>query len=315
MKHFTLAVILSTLQLAVSSRAQEGKETAPAPTEMVDGIGGVFIFSEDPKRLSDWYQEHLGITFLGSTEQGFFYKAFRAVSPEDPSRALNTNFSIMKATAPLPERRADVQTEQVYGDRLFMVNFQVRDIDATLAHLTAKGVKIIKREEYSYGRFAWVYDDDGNRIELYQPLRRPLDSETVRKPVSPLEQLSWLAGTWRRETAQALTYETWRQLSNSTFEGESFRLAKASGDTVFTESLLLVAMQEAVFYIPKVAENAYPVPFKLTVLEDDRAIFENPRHDFPQRVIYARSGHDAFTATVEGELNGKQRRIDFHFVR
>lgn len=79
----------------------------------------------------------------------------------------------MKATAPLSERHVNPKTQEVYGDQLFMVNFQVRDIDATLAHLTAKRVKIIKRQDFSYGRFTWVYDGDGNRIELYQPLRRP----------------------------------------------------------------------------------------------------------------------------------------------
>jgi predicted enzyme related to lactoylglutathione lyase len=51
-----------------------------------------------------------------------------------------------------------------------MVNLRVRDIDAVLEHLAARGVRPIKREEYDYGRFAWIRDLDGNRIELYQPL-------------------------------------------------------------------------------------------------------------------------------------------------
>jgi predicted enzyme related to lactoylglutathione lyase len=58
----------------------------------------------------------------------------------------------------------------MYGDQPFMVNLRVRDIDAVLEHLAAKGVRQIKREEYDYGRFAWIRDLDGNRIELYQPL-------------------------------------------------------------------------------------------------------------------------------------------------
>jgi predicted enzyme related to lactoylglutathione lyase len=52
-----------------------------------------------------------------------------------------------------------------------MVNFRVDDLDELLAELAAKGVKVDpKREDYVYGRFAWIWDPEGNRVELWQPL-------------------------------------------------------------------------------------------------------------------------------------------------
>ncbi|MFQ5652713.1 MAG: DUF6265 family protein [bacterium] len=130
-----------------------------------------------------------------------------------------------------------------------------------------------------------------------------------------LEKMRWLLGVWRRESDRGLTHETWRKLSDRTFEGESVRISKASGDTVFTESLRLVQMQGELFYLPKVAENAYPVPFKLVAFQGNRVVFENPEHDFPQRIIYYREDADSLTVTVEGATKDDNRRIDFHFRR
>ncbi|MFQ5630950.1 MAG: DUF6265 family protein [bacterium] len=128
-----------------------------------------------------------------------------------------------------------------------------------------------------------------------------------------LSDLDWLIGAWQRETAKSFTYETWRQLSDRTFEGESFRVPKATSDTVFVESLLLVEMAGEIFYMPKVAENKYPVPFRLVSFADGKAVFEHPEHDFPQRIIYKRKTDDSMTAYAEGEINGQKKLLEFQF--
>jgi len=130
-----------------------------------------------------------------------------------------------------------------------------------------------------------------------------------------LEKMRWLLGVWHRESNRSVTEETWRKLSDRTYEGESVRISKASGDTVFTESLLLVEMQGELFYLPKVAENPYPVPFKLVAFEGNRVVFENPEHDFPQRIIYAFQDADSLTVTVKGAMTDENRSIHFHFRR
>lgn len=65
------------------------------------------------------------------------------------------------------------EPSDMYGDQPFMVNLRIRDLDGLVAHLEREGVTIIKREDESYGRFAWVRDPDGRRIELCQPLAPP----------------------------------------------------------------------------------------------------------------------------------------------
>ncbi len=108
--------------------------------------------------------------FEGSEEFGAFYRVFWAVDPDNSSRKLDTTFSIMKAGIPLERRVPQEEPEQMYGDQPFMVNLRVLDLDALLEHLAAKGVRPIRRQDESYGRFAWIRDGDGNRVELYQPL-------------------------------------------------------------------------------------------------------------------------------------------------
>ena len=74
----------------------------------------------------------------------------------------HTVFSIMKAEAPqgaVPKR--------------CMVNWRVGDMDAFLAELATKGITPEKREDSDYGRFAWILDPEGNKLELYQPLQEP----------------------------------------------------------------------------------------------------------------------------------------------
>lgn len=135
----------------------------------ISGVGGAFVFSTDPKSLAEWYVGKLGLAFEGGPD--FFYQVFFGLDPDDPSRKLDTTFSILKAKQPFPRPGPyATEPESMYGDQPFMVNLRVRDMDALLAGLEAGGVEIIKREDEDYGRFAWIRDPDGNRVELYQPL-------------------------------------------------------------------------------------------------------------------------------------------------
>ena len=136
---------------------------------LIDGIGGAFVFSNDPEALASWYTENLGIEFEGSAEFGAFYTIFWGLDPDEPSRRIDTTFSIMKASSELPDKPTDDDIESMYGDQPFMVNLRVRDLDAVLTGLAEKGITPLKRSDYDYGSFAWVYDRDGNRLELYQP--------------------------------------------------------------------------------------------------------------------------------------------------
>ena len=114
----------------------------------VSGFGGFFFRSRDPEALGRWYQEHFGIN--GPSSEPLWHQ-----------EAGPTVFAPFDADTDYFGRR----------EQAFMLNFRVDDLDGLLADLRAAGVRTDERvDEYSYGRFAWVYDPEGNKIELWQPL-------------------------------------------------------------------------------------------------------------------------------------------------
>ena len=114
----------------------------------VTGFGGFFFRSKDPDAMAAWYQQHFGINTVGGNELW--------IQQEGP-----TVFAPFK------------QDTTYFGhkDQQFMINFRVNDLDVLLKELSAASVRIDeKRQDEPYGRFAWVYDPEGNKIELWQPL-------------------------------------------------------------------------------------------------------------------------------------------------
>lgn len=126
----------------------------------VTGIGGVFIKARDPKALCAWYRDHLGIDV-----QDWGGTSFRWHDPEAPEPHGATVWSIFPDSSnyfdPSPAR--------------FMINYRVADLDGLLAALRAEGCQVDEKVEASeFGRFGWVMDPEGNRVELWQPPPGPL---------------------------------------------------------------------------------------------------------------------------------------------
>jgi predicted enzyme related to lactoylglutathione lyase len=120
----------------------------------VTGVGGVFLRSKDPKALQAWYAAHLGFVV---TDYGVSFQW----SDEVPA---GTGMTIWSG---FPQ-----DTKYFgHGEQAVMINYRVDDLDGLLASLEAAGVWIDpKRDDAVYGRFAWIKDCDGNRLELWQPL-------------------------------------------------------------------------------------------------------------------------------------------------
>lgn len=121
----------------------------------VTGIGGVFFKAKDPKALKAWYRDRLGIE---PDPDG--YVSFPWREKEDPER---TGYTVWE---PFPQ-----DTKYFDPSRApFMVNYRVDDLAGLLAALRAAGVEVEDRiEELEYGKFAWIADPEGNRLELWEP--------------------------------------------------------------------------------------------------------------------------------------------------
>jgi len=125
----------------------------------VEGIGGVFIYANDAKTLSNWYAHHFGLK-LETYEEGKVYGTeFKYRRLSDSSKVDSTVFSISQAKTPLPADRRECT-----------INYRLKDLNAFLEQLKSDGIEIEKTEDFDYGKFAWIKDPEGNRIELYQPL-------------------------------------------------------------------------------------------------------------------------------------------------
>lgn len=116
----------------------------------------------------------------------------------------------------------------------------------------------------------------------------------------------WLLGTWENKTSRGSIYETWEKQNETTFYGKSYTLREE--DTVVFENIQLVQKQEGLFYIPVVKNQnqGNPVSFTLRTISEHEMIFENPKHDFPQRISYTRIATDSLVAVISGTRNGQE---------
>lgn len=161
---FGSSFIFGRNQLGIAAQTAAQPKVSPPPegaavhdgitggTEMekVQGIGGFFFRAKDPKALALWYQQNLGILTVPTKEGETSWQ----------QEAGSTAFT------PFPE------TSKYFGDpqKVWMLNFRVRDVDKMAAQLQAAGIEVkVDPESYPYGRFARLHDPEGNPIELWQP--------------------------------------------------------------------------------------------------------------------------------------------------
>lgn len=122
----------------------------------VTGIGGVFIKAKDVKALTAWYEKHLGIEFGKES-----YVDFKWVNKNDPSVPGHTVFSFFKEDS----------TYFAPSEKPAMMNFRVKDLQSLITELEQNGVEIVGEvESFDYGKFGWIMDPEGNKIELWEPI-------------------------------------------------------------------------------------------------------------------------------------------------
>ena len=120
--------------------------------QRVTGIGGIFFKTQNRAQTIEWYQTHLGIPMEDWGGKQFFWREM-----EKPEQTGSTSLAFFDNTSS-------------YFNKEFMINFRVENLDATLEALRAEGITVIDEiQDAEYGRFGWVTDPEGNRIELWEP--------------------------------------------------------------------------------------------------------------------------------------------------
>ncbi|WP_339713477.1 VOC family protein [uncultured Kriegella sp.] len=119
----------------------------------VTGLGGFFFKSENPNKIKEWYKNHLG---LATDQYGctFWWK-------DKENNDCSTQWS------PMEEKTAYFKPSQ----KPFMMNFRVENLVELLDVLKKEGITIVGEiEEYEYGKFGWILDPEGNKLELWEPI-------------------------------------------------------------------------------------------------------------------------------------------------
>jgi hypothetical protein len=127
--------------------------------------------------------------------------------------------------------------------------------------------------------------------------------ERVHHALDPdLAKLQWLAGSWLSQSGATSSEEHWTEPAGGTMLGMNRTIVH--GKTVFFEYLRIEKRADAIVYLASPKGQHPPTPFKLAECTQNQATFENPQHDFPQRIIYERNG-DELRGRIEGVRNGQ----------
>jgi catechol 2,3-dioxygenase-like lactoylglutathione lyase family enzyme len=145
--------VIGILCLGVLILTRSWAAPATEPAGHITGVGGIFFKAKDPKALAAWYRDVLGLPL-----EAWGGAMLRYDAPQHPPVLTWSAF-------PASTTYFEPSTHE------FMINYAVDDMDALLARLHAKGVEVLKRVDDENGRFAWIVDPDGHKIELWEPKR------------------------------------------------------------------------------------------------------------------------------------------------
>ncbi len=119
----------------------------------VTGIGGIFFKCKDPRKMTEWYQKHLGL------DTNPYGATFQWYEGPDHSAKSETQWS------PFAQ-------DSNYFDKAFMINYRVEDLEALVEELKKEGVTIVDNiETFDYGKFVHILDEEGNKVELWEAKR------------------------------------------------------------------------------------------------------------------------------------------------
>ena len=149
-----LSLITASFGLGFAFKAALTPETNTTTQGKVTGIGGIFFKCKDPKKLKAWYRQQLGLNVnaYGATLEWY--------TEPDSTKKGQTQWT------PFPEKT----TYFAPSTRDFMINYRVDNLEALVARLKQAGVTIVDTvATYDYGKFVHILDEEGNRLELWEP--------------------------------------------------------------------------------------------------------------------------------------------------
>ena len=151
------------------------------------------------------------------------------------------------------------------------------------------------------------------RLLLFMAIVLLASSYSNAGQITSVEKLGFISGCWVLDDGKERTEESWMKPGGQSMIGMSRTVA--GGKTVFVEYVQIKELNGKLAYIVSLGLGVKPVAFKMIKSTDNEVVFENPEHDFPQRIIYRRDSADALFARIEGQEKGVDKGIDFPYRR
>ncbi|GAA4766846.1 MULTISPECIES: DUF6265 family protein [Flavobacterium] len=131
------------------------------------------------------------------------------------------------------------------------------------------------------------------------------------KKYEKLENAKWIIGSWGNTTKEGVLSETWSQLNDSTLSGKTAFIT--GKDTLFTETIEIIQINDSLLYNTKVSNQneGRTVSFKASTLTENQIVFENSKHDFPQKITYNKISSDSLVAKISGKKDGKEASEEY----
>ena len=149
---------------------------------------------------------------------------------------------------------------------------------------------------------------------MISPLIRTGRTGQAAPSLSDITQLAWLSGDWQTAPGgRAQIEEHWIQPAGGTMMGVSRTVA--GGKIVEFEFLRIEQRDNGIYYVAQPKGRCPATDFKLTSVNAQEAVFENPTHDFPKRIIYKKTADDSLTASIDGGEGTKQMTFAFRKMK
>lgn len=289
----TMFTLLATVGASVAIGASEG----PAATdELLQELGGEWIYVED--QTKDRAVEDQGPPMsprlrLRVDEDALVWE--RAGGREDRMQ--------LEGQVETPDGDAIRRTKGSYRDGLYEYEIQTERADGSIAFTMHKAFEITPD-----GMLVHVAIDPPDGYSSVALYRHPEDIEPAEPAKARIDDMAWLAGAWSKATTKSTTEERWSPPDGGAMLGTSRTVR--DGRMVAFEYLRIVERDGGLVYVAQPGGNP-PTEFVLTEMEGKRAVFDNPRHDSPQRIVYELSDAGGLTAWIGFINGGKGTRFEF----
>lgn len=296
-----LTLALATLGTFAIARAFEG--TAPKADEL-RALGGEWIFVEDRTegRPLEQLSPPMASKFSMGVEEGAIVLNGHGSGHRDVRVALDGTITEVADS----DGTARYQGAWKDGAFEYEVSFERKSGNA------AGGIGMIRRtfRMTADGLLVTVAVDPPSRGEAVGLYRHEEDIEMPEPAEATIDDLAWLAGDWvgKRSSGSSIE-ERWSPPLGGSMLAMS-RTVNTSDQMVAFEYLRIVERDGGLFYVAQPGGKT-ATEFVLSELGDQRAVFENPRHDYPKRIVYELSTEGVLSATVGQTKGGTPRRFEF----